>query len=144
MLQKYFGLSDEATQEQIQDRFSFQCFLGLLPGDRVPDRNTIWDFREKLGEKGLRELFDELGKRLEEKSIVVREGSLVDASFVDAPKQRNTREENQQIKEGKIPESFEQTPAKKAQKDTDARWAKKIKRPITVTKPLLMWTRKAK
>jgi IS5 family transposase len=42
---------------------------------------------------------------------------------VDAPRQRNSREENKEIKEGKVPEEWEKE--KKRQKDTDARWAKK-------------------
>lgn len=125
VLQKYHGLSDEGTQRAINDRYSFFSFLGLTVGDRVPDANTIWDFREKLGVEGVEELFSELEQRLEKQGVVGREGSLVDASFVDAPKQRNSREENQTIKEGKIPESFEENPHKKAQKDVEARWAKK-------------------
>jgi hypothetical protein len=46
---------------------------------------------------------------------------------VDVPKQRNSREENQQIKEGKMPEGWEEKPSKKAQKEVDARWASKNK-----------------
>jgi len=51
----------------------------------------------------------------------------VDASFVDVPRQRNSREENKKIKEGEIPEEWQkpENQAKLAQKDTDARWAKK-------------------
>lgn len=41
VLQKYHGLSDEATELQIKDRLSFQPFLGLRLGDEVPDGNTI-------------------------------------------------------------------------------------------------------
>ena len=51
--------------------------------------------------------------------------SLVDASFVDVPRQRNTRAENATIKGGGTPTEWEQQPAKQRQKDTDARWAKK-------------------
>jgi len=56
---------------------------------------------------------------------VVNEGKIGDASFVEVPKQRNSREENKEIKEGKIPATFEENCHKKAQKDTDARWTKK-------------------
>jgi IS5 family transposase len=56
---------------------------------------------------------------------VAKEGTIVDASFVNVPKQRNTRDENKQIKENKIPQSFEDNPNKKAQKDCDARWTTK-------------------
>ena len=50
---------------------------------------------------------------------------MVDASFVEAPRQRNSREENAQIKERKRPEGYGQASAKGRQKDCDARWAKK-------------------
>ncbi len=50
---------------------------------------------------------------------------MVDASFVSAPKQRNSREENAKIKDGEIPERFEANPNVKRQKDMDARWTKK-------------------
>ena len=57
--------------------------------------------------------------------MIAREGSIVDASFVDAPRQRNTREQNAQIKAGERPEGFEANTAKGRQKDCDARWTKK-------------------
>jgi transposase, IS5 family len=41
VLQKFHGLSDAAVEEQIVDRFSFMCFLGLRPGDAIPDANTV-------------------------------------------------------------------------------------------------------
>ena len=44
--------------------------------------------------------------------MIAREGSIVDASFVDAPRQRNTREQNAQIKAGERPEGFEADTAK--------------------------------
>lgn len=60
---------------------------------------------------------------------------MIDASFVLAPKQRNTREENKQIKQGKGGDLWKDKPRKKSQKDIDARWTKKAGNPITVTKP---------
>jgi hypothetical protein len=52
-------------------------------------------------------------------------GQLVDASIVAAPKQRNTRAEKQAIREGRVPEDWQQKPAKLSQKDRDARWTVK-------------------
>jgi IS5 family transposase len=49
------------------------------------------------------------------------------ASFVEVPRQRNTREENQEIKSGKTPEAWKKQPNKLRQKDVDARWVKKNK-----------------
>ena len=53
-------------------------------------------------------------------------GQIVDATIVAAPKQRNTREEKQAIKEGRVPDDWAEKPAKLAQKDRDARWTVKF------------------
>jgi hypothetical protein len=53
VLQKYYGFSDEETEFQIMDRFSFLQFLGLQAGDDVPDARTIWDFKQLLEKKTL-------------------------------------------------------------------------------------------
>jgi IS5 family transposase len=49
-------------------------------------------------------------------------GQIVDATIVAAPKQRNTQEEKQALRDGRIPEDWKDKPAKLAQKDCDARW----------------------
>ena len=62
---------------------------------------------------------------LAQEGLIAKEGSIIDASFVDVPKQRNSRRENKIIKGGERPEGFEEDSAKGAQKDCDARWTKK-------------------
>jgi len=127
LLQDWNNLSDAATEYMINDRLTFQRFLGMELGEKAPDEKTIWLFKERLGKEGMRELFEIFNAKLQELGLVKREGSIVDASFVDVPKQRNTREENARIKSGEIPKEW-QTPEKAnklEQKDTDARWAKK-------------------
>lgn len=125
VLQKFHGLSDDETEFQILDRFSFQRFVGLDVGDAVPDAKTIWLFKERLGEGGIKALFDHLDAALHERGLIGKAGKIVDASFVEAPKQRNSRQDNEMIKQGKRPQSFDENPHKGAQKDTDARWTKK-------------------
>lgn len=126
VLQRYYNLSEEQTEYQIADRLSFQKFLGLSLADEVPDKNTIWDFKQKLMEAGaVEKLFEQFGELLKENGLMAQEGKIVDASFVDVPRQRNDREENKTIKEGKIPEGWEEKPEKLRQKDVDARWTKK-------------------
>lgn len=125
VLQKFHGLSDDETEFQILDRFSFQRFVGLDVGDTVPDAKTIWLFKERLGAEGIKALFDHLDTALNERGLIGKAGKIVDASFIEAPKQRNNRQDNEMIKEGKRPESFDENPHKGAQKDTDARWTKK-------------------
>jgi len=118
ILQKYYNLSDEQTEFQIKDRLSFLDFLGLQIGDSVPDEKTIWLFKEQLKEKKLsKKLFKLFSDSLINNGIIAREGSMVDASFVDVPRQRNSCEDNKTIKDGNIPESFQESQAKLSQKD---------------------------
>lgn len=128
VLQKFHGLSDDATQEQIFDRTSFKNFLGLRIGDDIPDAKTLWDFKQRIeaeGREGSRRLFEAFGGILEGQGLVAREGSIVDASFVEAPRQRNDRGQNQRIKEGRRPEEFDGNPSVGRQKDSEARWTMK-------------------
>lgn len=66
-------------------------------------------------------------KVLDEEGIKANSGSIIDATFVDKPRQRNARDENDEIKKGGIPEDWQkpENEAKLRQKDVDARWAKK-------------------
>jgi IS5 family transposase len=126
VLQRIYNLSDEKTEYHIRDSLSFHRFLRLEIGDKVPDSRTIWLFRENLMKSGvIKELFDFFNRKLLERGVITREGTLVDASFVTVPKQRNTKEENGLITKGEAPEGWKDKPRKEAQKDTDARWTKK-------------------
>lgn len=126
ILQRYYNLSDDQVEYQINDRMSFMRFLDLSISDDVPDSKTVWNFREQLVDLDLVEiLFNRFIKELEKLNLIINAGKIVDASFVEVPIQRNTKEENEQIKNGGIPASFEENPNKKEQKDVDARWTKK-------------------
>lgn len=126
ILQRYYGLGDMQVEYQILDRSSFKKFLGLESGDRVPDEKTVWAFREALTRKGVVErVFDQFREYLDGRGLIMNEGKMVDASFTVAPRQRNTREENALIKEGKGDGLWNDQPHKKRHKDVDARWTKK-------------------
>lgn len=126
VLQHLYNLSDDEIEYQIRDRYSFCRFLGLYPEETVPDAKTIWLFREELTRRDLMiELFNDFDYQLSEQGFRARKGQIVDASFVDVPRQRNTREENKQIKNGETPQKFSENPNVASQKDTDARWTKK-------------------
>jgi hypothetical protein len=113
---------------QITDRLSFMRFLGLKSSEEVHEAKTIWNFRETLIQKGLIEaLFARFNQALDDQCIFANNGQIVDASFVEVPRQRNTRDENRQIKSGQTPEAWKAKPNKLHQKDFDARWAKKNK-----------------
>ena len=130
ILQKIYNISDEQTEFQINDRLSFQRFIGLQLYDTVPDAKTIWHFREELKKaKVLDKIFYKFTQRLEQRGIITYSGSIIDATFVEAPKQRNTRDENKDIVEGKVPKKWQQKKNrnKLVQKDIDARWMTKNK-----------------
>lgn len=126
VLQSLYGLSDEQAQFQILDRRSFQHFLGLTEADPVPDQNTIREFREKLTRAELfSELFAAFHTRLTQQGFITRKGQIIDASFVEVPRQRNRREENAAIKRGTVPAGWETDAKRLAHKDLEARWTKK-------------------
>jgi len=126
VLKNLHNLSDEETERQIRDRLSFRDFLDLNFSDIVPDAKTIWFFGEQLKDLGLeRDVFDRFNEVLDAKGFKAKSGTIVDGSFVEVPKQRNTKEENEQIKKGEIPESLSSNPHVLSQKDTDARWTQK-------------------
>ena len=126
VLQRLYNVSDEQMEFQINDRLTFMRFLGLSLGANIPDQNTIWLFRENLIKKGVIEkLFKKFESFLEDEGVLVKEGSIIDATIVEVPKQRNSRQENEQIKQDKIPEDWKDKPNMLRQKDTDARWLKK-------------------
>jgi IS5 family transposase len=127
ILQRYYNLSDEQTEYQINDRMSFMRFLDLTIADDIPDSRTIWKFTEQITDLELTEpLFKRFEEELVKLNLIVNEGKIIDASFVEAPRQRNSKEENARIKkEGAAPKQWEESPEKLAQKDVDARWTKK-------------------
>ena len=121
-----YNLSDDQVEYQIRDRFSFVRFLGLGLEDKVPDAKTVWMYREQLVQAGVIEaLFEDFDGYLEKQGYLAMGGQIIDASIVAVPKQRNNRDENEKIKEGETPEGWDDNPAKRSQKDTDARWTKK-------------------
>ena len=126
ILQRLYKLSDEQAEFQINDRRSFMRFLGLHLGSTVPDFSTVWRFREALTEaQAIKPLFERFTLALEQQGVITKVGTIVDASFVEVPRQRNSREENEQVKNREVPGPWQQQAHKLSQKDVDARWTKK-------------------
>jgi transposase, IS5 family len=126
VLQSLYNLSDDQIEYQVRDRLSFTRFLGLGIEDGIPDGTTLWLFREKLAKAGLIDkLFERFGQHLEARGYIARGGQLVDATIVAVPRQRNSRDENEQVKAGETPKDWKKRPSKNRQKDKDARWTKK-------------------
>jgi IS5 family transposase len=127
-IQRLYNLSDEQIEFQIVDRLSFRRFLEIPFSDSVPDCKTVWAFRETLNkdnEDRAKELFELFLNKLNQDGLIAKEGKMMDATIISAPIQRNSREDNKEIKEGKTPENFNKNKHKLAQKDVDARWTKK-------------------
>ena len=121
-----YNLSDDQVECQVRDRLSLMRFLGLGLEDKVPDTKTVWLYREQLTQAGAIEaLFEDFDGYLEDQGYLAMGGQIIDASIVAVPKQRNGRDENAKIKDGETPEGWENKPAKRSQKDMDARWTKK-------------------
>jgi IS5 family transposase len=132
LLEQWNNLSDDRMEYYINDRLSYQRFLGLSLSSKVPDANTIWVFKEDIKESRVHdELFNLFDRILTGKGIIKHETTLIDASFVDVPRQRVPKEAYKKIKENKMPTKEEAqaepegNPHEQAQRDTDARWAKK-------------------
>jgi IS5 family transposase len=95
LLQRWYGLSDPAMEAALFDRISFLRFAGLSSEDETPDHTTIWRFREKLGKEGLIErLFAELSAQLEARGLMVKQGTLIDASIVPSAARRPRMDED--------------------------------------------------
>lgn len=132
ILQALYNLSDEQTEYQIKDRLSFMRFLGLSVSHRVPNAKTVWLYRERLKSQGIMDrLFLRFDEALKAQGYLAMGGQIVDASIIQAPRQRMTKAEKETIKAGQIPEAWKDKSTKLAQKDRDARWMVKYSKSKT-------------
>ena len=93
---------------------------------RVPDARTIWLFRELLTKaKAIDALFARFDGHLRERGYLAMGGQMIDASIIEAPRQRNTDAEKDALKAGRIPDEWTAKPSKLRQKDRDGRWTLK-------------------
>jgi len=93
MVAKWFGLSDPDLEGMLLDRMSFRRFVGLGMSDDTPDETTFVVFRRRLREAGhAATLFDQAVAHLREQGLVLQEGTLVDATIIEAPKGSTTDE----------------------------------------------------
>lgn len=85
LLQQWYGLSDPGLEEALLDRLSFRRFCGFSLDDATPDETTFVRFRTALAEQGVSQaLFDEVNRQLDARGVILRTGTLIDASLVAA------------------------------------------------------------
>lgn len=83
VLQQWYGLSDPELERQAMDRISFRHFLGYPA--TIPDRSTIWLFRERLAQTGKDVvIWEEFQRQLEIRGLTIKRGTIQDATFITA------------------------------------------------------------
>lgn len=87
VLQQWFNLSDPAAEDSLYDIASMRRFCGIELGDQaVPDETTILNFRRLLERHRLTEaIFKEVNRLLSDKRLLLKSGTLVDATIISAP-----------------------------------------------------------
>jgi IS5 family transposase len=92
-VQQWFDLSDPAAEDSIYDSESIRRFVGVeLAEDRMPDETTILRFRHLLERHDLTEaIFGEIRSLLEEKRLLLKSGTIVDATIIHAPSSTKNR-----------------------------------------------------
>lgn len=116
ILQYLYNLSDPALEDALIDRLSFQRFLGISFDTEIPDFSTIWRFRDRLIKAELYDkLFNAVLDELEKRNLILRKGTLIDASIVQAARKPRKTQDS----------TIEETSRQKAQRDRDATGTKK-------------------
>src|SRR5688572_15114018 len=95
-LQQWYALADEALEDALYDSQALRGFAGIdLNRDPVPDATTLLKFRHWLEQHELtRALFDEIAAMLEERGLLMRQGSIVDATIIAAPPSTKNKEKS--------------------------------------------------
>lgn len=97
LLQRWYDLSDEGLEAAVYDRMSFTAFSGLSLEDDVPDHSTYWRFREKLAKAGLMDAaLTALERQFEAKGVIVKQGTLIDATLLQAAARRPRMDEGKE------------------------------------------------
>lgn len=85
LLQQWYGLSDPGLEEALGDRLSFRRFCGFALDETTPDETTLCRFRQALVGAGLGDrLLEELNRQLEGRGLMLKQGTMIDATLVAA------------------------------------------------------------
>ena len=105
LLQQWYNLSAPPLEEALSDRLSFRPFVGLSLQDATPDHSTIRRFRTDRGEARSAQLFRELGHQLQARGMIVKHGTLLDATLVAAQVRRPSLAEGRGAKSPRDPDA---------------------------------------
>lgn len=101
LLQSLYGLSDAGLEEALADRLSFRRFVGLSLEEEVPDHTTLCRFRNALAETGrLESLFAELDRQLDKAGLILRRGTMLDATIIETTAARPPRRDEGEDRDG--------------------------------------------
>jgi IS5 family transposase len=128
LLQSLYGLSDAELEEALYDRLSFRRFAGLSLEAVVPDHTTLCRFRNLLTEAGLLEkLFAELDRQLDAAGLILRRGTMLDATIIETGAARPPRERlpGQQVDEQPMDEQRADAASPLKLSDPDARFTRR-------------------
>ena len=111
VLQQLFNLSDDEFEFQVNDRRTFQKFVGLSVMNDIPNATTVAFFRERLRKANvIDQLFEMFERYLRDQGLEARGGQIIEATLVPFPKQRNSREDNKEIKANRLPDGWNENP----------------------------------
>jgi len=106
------------TEELIHDRISFRKFLDIKADDDIPDETTIGKFRNALMEKMLFDkIFEEIKQVMIEQSLILKEGSIVDATLIHSSEPKRKRDEDGKVISNKAADPDASYTAKRKQQD---------------------------
>lgn len=125
VLQQLYGnLSDEQMEYALLDRLSWQRFIGMADARDLPDARTLWAFKNLIaGGGGATALFDAVGQQLAKAGLSATGGQLIDATIVEVPKTRISKESREKVNNGETPSHWDEK--RIAHTDTDAPWTMK-------------------
>jgi len=84
-LQYLYNLSDPELEDQVNDRLSFQKFVGVGFTTTIPDYTTIWRFRERLIKEGINDkLYNKIVEYLERRNLIIKQGTIIDATIIES------------------------------------------------------------
>ena len=114
-LQYLYNLSDPELEDQVNDRLSFQKFVGIGFTTTIPDYTTIWRFRERLIEEQLNDkLFKKILGNIDAKGLLIKKGTIIDATIIESSNRPLSKKKRKEL---------ENSPS--SQIDTDAESTKK-------------------